>query len=211
MNADTALHRALEELLGEGVLADAEPPPYTYATLRELYGSNRAIADAAGFPTAAAVTKERRARYPRGRKEVTARKAAEARRARQTFLKKLERWGKGVEPDKRSQELIADLIERKLETQDVDDFAELADLMADRGVTAGGTMTVRVSDDERERDIPETVFRPSEAFVDAVEDEDWQKAAEEFFDGLLAAYGIPRHARSWRVEEVDDLEVSLNE
>jgi len=208
----TELRRAMEALLEGGVALRHEPPP-GYAGLRELYGSNAAIADAAGLPTAGRAVAAYRARYPHARATSLARVSRDARRERQGFLRNLQRYQRGERrPDKirpvleRLRRRGMDRLRRQgVEFRDATSLAKLARVMVDRGVTipAGWWGVIRVSDDERERTPPGVAFYPLATFAVHVERGEWAVAAEDLFDAWGHAYGLG----ACDVLEVEDLEL----
>ena len=206
------LRRAMSALLEEGVALRETPPP-GYPGLRQLYGSNAAIADAAGFPTAGEAIRAHRERYPHARRSTFAKIAVSARRERQGFLRNLQRYAdttrrpRGLVPflDRLRREGMARYRAEGGEFRDAADLAELARVLASRGVTmpAGWLVTLVVSDDEREREPPGVMFYPPPGFVGAVAEGKWDEAAEFFFDGWGRAYGVGQGVIATEVDELE--------
>lgn len=179
MNADTALHNAMQALVGHRVrVTELETP--TYSRLLELFGSNAGIASAAGFPTAAAAL-------------LAGRDPNTARRQRQSFLRNLQRYERGRTP--RGQEPRLGEIEQQERTKRrmISSLGQLARTMVESGATvrSGATLTIAVSQDVRERSgLPSVAVHPPEGFIDAVDNGRWSVAADLFFSAWGAGYGI---------------------
>lgn len=190
------LRQAMADLLGHRITYTGPTTP-GYQSLRELYGSNAAIASAAGYETAAEAKKANR-------------DPAVARRKRQSFLRNLQRYQDGTRTPKQMAPLLDQLEHDEIRRRGTfRTFAELAAAMHRLGVTvvAGAAMTIVVSSDERERyNLHAVAFWPSMAFVHAVEATDWGLAAERFFEEWGRAYGIGRGVIA---TDVDVLELHL--
>lgn len=165
--------------------------------LRELYGSNQAIATEAGLPTAAQAVKAHRQRYPKARKTTLERIRKDARRNRQSFLRNLQRYEDGTRRPKTMESRLEELRDRAVEEREaLGSVAGIAARFVEEGVTVSGSFEVTVSDDTRDRGrIPNVGIRSflDGRFVDAVSERNWDRAAELFFnDGWSRAYGIGR-------------------
>jgi hypothetical protein len=198
-SAEHELRRAMRDLLEAGVSLRRRPPP-GYAGLRELYGSNAAIADAAGLPTAAQAAAAHRARYPHARPATLSRIRIGARRERQSFLRNLQRYATG----QRRPAAIRPLLERLRRAGmkryeagggtfgDAATLEELARLLVARGATIPGNWEVLLllSSDERWRQPAGVKFFPPRAFATAAAEGHWGDAADAFFSAWGDAYGI---------------------
>jgi len=203
----------MTELL-EGGVALREPPPPGYPGLRALYGSNAAIADAAGFPTAAEAARAHRERYPHARRSTLARIGVSARRERQGFLRNLQRYKDG---SRRPRELVPLLDRLRREGmaryraeggqfRDAATLAELAKVLEARGVTVpqGWLVTLTVSSDvDRDREPPGVMFYPPAGFARSVAAGRWAAAAEDFFDAWGRAYGIGLGVEATKVDGLE--------
>lgn len=199
MSAAPELRRAMEALLEEGAAVRERPAP-GYRGLLELYGSNAAIASAAGFPAAAEAVAAHRATYPHARPTTFARLAVDARRERQSFLRNLQRYARGERHPDELRPLLAKLRRRgmaRLRREGVEfggavTLTTLARALVANGVTvpAGWWGLIAVSDDERERRPPGVMFYPPEDFATYVDEGAWAQAAAVFFDAWGQAYGV---------------------
>jgi hypothetical protein len=198
----------MHALLQGGERLRREPPP-GYRGLLELFGSNAAIASAAGLPTGAEAVAAYRARYPHARPTSLARVRATARRERQSFLRNLQRYARGERRpaairgrlDALRRLGIARYRARGGEYGEAATSAELAALLVRRGVTvpAGWSVDLLVSSDERWRGPPGVMFYPDQDFAEAVRLGDWKAAADAFFSAWGAAYGVGPYAEALEV------------
>jgi hypothetical protein len=180
--------------------------------LRELYGSNQAIATEAGLPTAAQAVKAHRQRYPRARKTTLERISRDARRNRQSFLRNLQRYEDGTRRPKTMESRLASLRDEGVEEREaLGSLGGIAQRFVDEGVTVSGSFEITVSDDTRDRGrISNVGIRAflDGRFVDAVAEKNWARAAGLFFnDGWSRAYGIGRFGGI--VDSVSGLELDF--
>lgn len=190
------LRQAMSSLVGEYVEIE-EFDEYRYDDLVDLYGDNKGIADAAGLETAAEAKR-------------SGRDAVAARRARQSFLRTLQRYATGeIAAPVKLAPLLTSLgkkeIERRRNVKDVD---AVAGMMTTNGVTVTyvhGEFTV--SSDRREREITRNVYMvlPT-SFLIAVRDRRWKNALEIFWDVYGESYGI-----ALSVDELFTLDFTLEE
>lgn len=191
------LRQALGALVGEYVEIE-EFEEYRYDDLEDIYGDNQGIADAAGLETAAEAKRA-------GRDPVAARKA------RQSFLRTLQRYATGeiARPIKLAP-LLTSLGKREVERRrNVKDIDSVAGVLTTNGATVTyvhGEFTVS-SDDRREREITRHVFivLPT-SFMVAVRDKRWRNAFEIFWMSYGEAYGIDLD-----VDELFALDLTIGE
>lgn len=193
------LRRAMAEIQAEEEIEEDDLEDLTLLEqLRELYGSNAGIADAAGAPTAAAAEAAWRARHPKApRGSANAKKIREtARRRRQSFLRNLQRYDDGTRRPKTTTSRLEELRDNKLEERlGAATLAGLAQIFADDGVTVRvEELTMNYDGRVRSR-IPAVTFGGqarvalSQDFVDAVRSRDWSDAAAIFWAAHGTAYG----------------------
>jgi hypothetical protein len=197
--AGVELRRAMSELVGVRFTV-TESRTVSIASLFELFESNAAIANAAGLRTAAAARRAYKAAHPKARKKRLDEVARKAERERDSFMRELQRYRKGqraMGPKYRAR--LAPLQEREVRRRrSVSSLAELARTMVASGVTilAPYDLLVVVSSDERWRYRLPTVpitFPIDTRFIEAVEANDFERAAVEFFDAWALSYGIGRY------------------
>jgi hypothetical protein len=211
-NAGDALRAAIRELVDPDG-PDDDDIPEGYPGLLALFGSNAAIAAAAGFPTAKSVVDARRLRYPKGRPQVTARKAAEAKRARGSFLRALQRYARGQPLPAGRVDLIERLRDEKLAEIDSErTMAGVEGLIGERRhlTVFGGALHFYDTYDGRERGpFPDVQFDISEELADLIEAEEWARAGKLFFVEWGRAYG--RGVYGFDVEDVEGLEIEVGD
>ena len=155
--------------------------------LRAMFGSNAAIVTALGIPTQAQAVRAHRARYPKARRTTVDRIATESRRRRQSALRNLQRYENGTRRPQATQRQLERLRDEEAGRR----RQQGAGLERDGVTFEGGDLLVIVSSDERWRTgLPAVAFHPRTGFSRAVDDENWERAAELFFDGWGQAYGI---------------------
>lgn len=206
-SAGSALRSALRPLRGTKVdVTEYETP--SYPALLDLYGSNAAIADAAGVPTAGVVANDYRRAHPRAHAKTVNRIRAKARRDRQTFLRNLQRYKAGTRsPDAGQLELIERLQVEKVRELAVDTWSDLADLLATEGLTTEAGLSFLSTYDDRERDFSVAVaFVISDNLAELISEREWEGAGEQFFYEWGRAYGVDG---GFTVDEVEDLEISV--
>lgn len=197
MNPPDALRAALQAHVGTRATVVELGPEPGYPELVELYGGNpalpasapvnkrahAAIADAAGYQTAAVA--RRRGRNPEA-----------ARKARQGFLRNLQRYRDGTrKPNKATRTLLERIARREVRRRRrVGTMAAVLDAARAAGLTImdGASFYVRISADERWRDnLPAVFLNPIENTYRAAAEGDWDEAAFHFFAGWARGYGIP--------------------
>ena len=186
----------MRSLVGDYVEIE-ELDEYRYDDLVDLYGDNKGIADAAGLETAAEAKRA-------GRDPLVARKA------RQSFLRTLQRYATGqIGAPVRLAPLLTSLGKKEVERRrNIKDINAVAGVMTTTGVTVTyvhGEFTV--SSDRREREIRRNVFMvlPT-GFLVAVRDRRWSNALEIFLDVYGEEYGIELF-----VDELFTIDLTLGE
>ena len=186
----------MRSLVGEYVEIE-ELDEYGYDDLVDLYGDNKGIADAAGLETAAEAKRA-------GRDPLVARKA------RQSFLRTLQRYATGqIGAPVKLAPLLTSLGKKEVERRrNIKDIDAVAGVMTTTGVTVTyvhGEFTV--SSDTREREIKRHVFMvlPT-SFLVAVRDRRWSNALEIFWDVYGEEYGI-----ELSIEQLFVIDLSLEE
>lgn len=206
-----------EEGFDEEELDDLDDEPIV-EQLRDLYGSNAAVATAAGAPTSAEAAKIWRAKHPKApRNSANEKKVrAAARTRRQSFLRNLQRYEAGTRRPRsqteRLERLRADKVRERREAGS--SLGGLARVFQREGVTVSrlSTIVITVSSDTRERGgISKVTFggvaRVSipDSFIDAVSSGTWANAGDIFFDCWGQAYGIGYV----NVEEIGSFELEV--
>ena len=162
----------------------------TYDQLLAYYGSNAAIATAAGLPTGAQAVRAYRSRHPRARSETLDRIRLEARRRRGSLMRNLQRYKR---PARGAQSRRLEQLRAKLPPPGRQTAATVAQLMVEQGATLflGYNLLVQISDDERWRtNLPRQTFTPGSGFAVAARAGDWTRAAAAFFEAWGLAYGM---------------------
>lgn len=209
-----ALRVAMSELSKDEEIDedDLEDEPLV-EQLVDLYGSNEAVASAAGLPTSAEAVAEWRARHPKAPKgSANARKIGQAaRRDRQSFLRNLQRYEAGTRRPRATTARLERLRTSKLEERlAASTLAGLAQVFRDDGVTVR-VRELTMSYDGRIREhLPLVTFGgrarvplPSE-FVAAVRRGAWGEASGIFWACHGEAYGAYMDP-----EDVDGLELEI--
>lgn len=203
-SAGVALRRAVYELVGADVQLEVAPG---YRGLLQLYGSNAAIADAAGYRTGSETVQAYRVSHPRAIAPTIKRVRDKARRERASFLRNLQRYRQGSTPGPRIAPLLERVRTREIERRHVSSLFDLMAIVAREGWTVRGGVTFRSGYDDRERDIHVAVaWVPSSYLRDSIVRRDWDSAGEQFFYEYGQAYGVPG---GFSAEDVGDLEIEV--
>lgn len=175
----------------------------TYQDLRAEYGSNAAIADAVGRPTAQMAERDYRRTRKRINKAKLARVRSDARRRRSSFLRDLERYQRGTQkPGLKRQMLFQKLADATRSIRNV------AQAFYDLGVTLTQLTEITYVISNREvtqHNVHPVAFRARPDFVDAVQHDDWQAAADSFW----TSWGFTYIGDFVFVQDVEGLELDF--
>jgi len=185
-----------DEIEEEPLVEQGEPA--SFDEVLDYYGSTAAIAEAAGYGTAAAPMAGGGKGSPRAQREA--------------FMRRLRRYRDGTRDwrwDPASRALVEGMVR---EVRSKSAVEQLADLMLTEGLTVTGEATIGISQDEREQDWPDPgrFISPRIARLydldDLVRRRAWDELEVAFSDALSTAYlGGP----GLTLIEVDELTLQL--
>lgn len=194
MSVGTAIESAVRRHVGQlqpALVRDSDIEIETYEEVREVFGSNTEIAEAAGYGAPG--------QYPKGSPEWT---------RRRTFMRNLQRYEMGRTGGSGQRRTPSRMLPRLVTVAKVNEsrrntptgVTDVIRLMGGQGTTSFRfKATVEISADRRDRDIELTVYTHREVYRQREwpmrgrvprDDAEWSDLGHAYCDAFLTAYGL---------------------